>query len=121
MQIVETSALVHQIGWSLIHSLWQDAVIGLVLAATLKLLSGAKPQSRYFTACVALAAMIILPVVTTYVLHTRQTEPLNIADDDSAAVINVDSDFQNIRAHGSEPIVGTQKNNWINQTITGTQ
>lgn len=121
MQIVETSALIHQIGWSLIHSLWQDALIALGLAATLKLLSRAKPQSRYLIACVALAAMIILPIVTTYVLHTRQTEPLNIVDDDSAAVINVGSDFQNIRARGSEPIVGTQKIDWINQTITGTQ
>ena len=121
MQIVETSALVHQIGWSLIHSLWQDALIVLLLAALLKLLSRAKPQSRYFIACVALAAMIILPVVTTYVLHTRQTEPLDIVvDDDSAAVTSVDSNFQNIRVNGSERIASTQKINWINRTITET-
>src|SRR4051812_12170329 len=95
MQIVETSPLVHQIGWSLIHSLWQDALIGLVLAAIFRLLSRAKPQSRYFIACVALAAMIILPVVTTYVLHNRQTEPLDIVvADDSAAVMSVDSNLQ---------------------------
>jgi hypothetical protein len=29
MQIFEASTLVHQIGWSLIHSLWQDVLIGL--------------------------------------------------------------------------------------------
>jgi beta-lactamase regulating signal transducer with metallopeptidase domain/beta-lactamase class D len=120
MQIVETSALVHQIGWSLIHSLWQDALIVLLLAALLKLLSRAKPQSRYFIACVALAAMIILPVVTTCVLHTRQTESLDIVDDDSAAVASVDSNFQNIRVTGSEQIAGTQKTGWINRTITET-
>jgi hypothetical protein len=82
MQIVETSVLVHQIGWSLIHSLWQDALIALMLATILKLLSRAKPQSRYFIACVALAAMIVLPSSQTYVLHTRQTEPFDIVDDD---------------------------------------
>jgi beta-lactamase regulating signal transducer with metallopeptidase domain/beta-lactamase class D len=122
MQIVDTSILIHQIGWSLIHSLWQDALIGLVLAAILKLLSRAKPQSRYFIAWVALAAMIILPVVTTYVLHTRQTEPLDmVVDDDSAAVMSVDPNLQNIRVIGNEPIVGTRKTNWVNRTITETR
>jgi beta-lactamase regulating signal transducer with metallopeptidase domain/beta-lactamase class D len=121
MQIVETSILIHQIGWSLIHSLWQDALIGLVLAAVLNLLSRAKPQSRYFIACVALAAMIILPVVTTYVLHTRQTEPLDmVVDDDSAAVMSVDSSFDKTSRIENERIASTQKINWINRTITET-
>ena len=121
MQIVETSVLVHQIGWSLIHSLWQDALIALVLATILKLLSRGKPQSRYFIACVALAAMIVLPVITTYVLHTRQTEPFDIVDDDdSAAVGSVESNFQNIGVNENERTVGTQKINWINRTMTET-
>ncbi|MEA2613977.1 MAG: hypothetical protein QOI52_1936, partial [Chloroflexota bacterium] len=121
MQIVETSILIHQIGWSLIHSLWQDALIGLVLAAILKLLSRAKPQSRYFIACVALAAMIILPVVTTHVLHTRRADPLDMVVDDSAPVMSVDVNVQNIRVIGNEPIVGTRKTNWVNRTITETR
>ncbi len=121
MQIIETSTLIHQIGWSLIHSLWQAALIGLLLAALLKLLSHAKPQSRYFIACCALALMLILPVVTTYVLHTRQTEPLDIVvDDDSAVIMSADSNFQNTSAIGNERIAGTQKINWINRTITET-
>jgi beta-lactamase regulating signal transducer with metallopeptidase domain/beta-lactamase class D len=122
MQIVETSALVHQIGWSLIHSLWQDALIVLMLAAILKLLSRARPQSRYFIACVALTAMIILPVITAYVLHIRQTAPLDmVIDDDSAAVMSVDSGIHNIRVIENERIAGTQKINWINRTITETR
>lgn len=121
MQIVETSALVHQIGWSLIHSLWQDALIVLALAAILKLLSRAKPQSRYFIACVALTAMIILPVVTTYVLHNRRAEPSDIVvDADSAAVMSIDSSSANIRGTGNERIAVAQKIDWINRTITET-
>lgn len=120
MLIVETSTLVHQIGWSLIHSLWQDVLIGLLLAAIFKLLSRAKPQSRYFIACVALAAMIILPVFTTYVLHNRRTEPLDIVVDDSAPVMSVDANFQNIRVIGSKRINGTQQINWTNRTFTET-
>jgi beta-lactamase regulating signal transducer with metallopeptidase domain/beta-lactamase class D len=120
MQIVETSVLVYQIGWSLIHSLWQDALIALALATILKLLSRAKPQSRYFIACVALAAMIVLPVITTYVLHTRQTEPFDIVVDDSAAVVSVESNLQNIGVIENERTGGTQKINWINRTITET-
>jgi beta-lactamase regulating signal transducer with metallopeptidase domain/beta-lactamase class D len=121
MQIVETSMLVHQIGWSLIHSLWQDLLIGLVLAAIFKLLARAKSQIRYFIACIALAAMIILPVFTTYVLHNRQTKPLNIVvDDDSAPVTSVDANFRNISLIGNERINGTQKINRNNRTITET-
>jgi beta-lactamase regulating signal transducer with metallopeptidase domain/beta-lactamase class D len=121
MQIFEASTLVHQIGWSLIHSLWQDALIALLLAALLKLLSRAKAQSRYFIACVALAAMIILPVVTTYVLHIRQTESLAVViDDDSAPVMSVDSNFPSPSAIENERIASTQKINLINRTITGT-
>jgi beta-lactamase regulating signal transducer with metallopeptidase domain/beta-lactamase class D len=121
MQIVETSMLVYQIGWSLIHSLWQDLLIGLVLAAIFKLLTRAKSQIRYFIACIALAAMIILPVFTTYVLHNRQTKPLNIViDDDSAPVTSVDANFRNIGLIGNERINGTQKINRNNRTITET-
>ena len=119
---METSALVHQIGWSLLHSLWQDALIGSVLAALLKLLSRAKPQSRYFIACVALAAMIILPVITAYVLHTRQTEaPGMVIDDDSTAVTSVYSGFRNTGVIENERIAGTRKINWLNRTITETR
>jgi beta-lactamase regulating signal transducer with metallopeptidase domain/beta-lactamase class D len=119
MQIVETSMLVHQIGWSLIHSLWQDLLIGLVLAAIFKLLARAKSQIRYFIACFALAAMIILPVLTTYVLHNRQTNPLDIVvDDDSAPVTSVDANFRNIGLIGIERINGTQEINRNNRTIT---
>jgi beta-lactamase regulating signal transducer with metallopeptidase domain/beta-lactamase class D len=122
MQIVETSALVHQIGWSLIHSLWQDALIGLVLAAIFKLLSGAKPQSRYFIACVALAAMIILPVITTYVLRNRQTGPRDIVVvDDSPPIMSVDANVQNNRLIGNGRINSTQQTNWISRTITETR
>jgi beta-lactamase regulating signal transducer with metallopeptidase domain/beta-lactamase class D len=119
MQIVETSTLIHQIGWSLIHSLWQDALIALLLAALLKLLSRAKPQIRYFIACVALAAMIVLPIVTTYVLHARQNEsPEMVIDDDSAAVMSVESNFSNTGVIETERITGTQKIDWINGTST---
>lgn len=121
MQIVETSTLIHQIGWSLIHSLWQDALIWLVLATILKLLSRAKPQSRYFIACVALAAMIVLPVITTYVLHTRQTEFFDIVvDDDSTLITAAESNLQSIGVIENERTGGTQKIHWINRTMTET-
>jgi beta-lactamase regulating signal transducer with metallopeptidase domain/beta-lactamase class D len=121
MQIVETSTLVHQIGWSLIHSLWQDGLIVLMLAALLKLLSRARPQSRYFIACVALGAMIILPVATSYVLHVRHNEPLDmVIDDDSAAVKSVDSKSPNTNVIENERIASPQKINWINRTVTET-
>ncbi len=54
----------HAIGWTLLHFLWQGALIALVLACVLALLRGRSPQPRYLAACTALLLMVMLPIVT---------------------------------------------------------
>jgi uncharacterized protein (TIGR03435 family) len=58
------TAIIDAAGWTLVHFLWQGAAIAVVAAAGLWLLRGGSPQARYVLACVALAAMLISPVVT---------------------------------------------------------
>jgi beta-lactamase regulating signal transducer with metallopeptidase domain/beta-lactamase class D len=118
MQIVDTAPLVHQLGWSLLHSLWLDALIGLLLAGLLKLFTRAKPESRYWLACSALLAMmIIVPVLATFVLQIPQMKqvdkPVNI---DSEVISSVDPDRQS-KFIENKGATGAQKINWLNRSF----
>ena len=57
-------ALVRALGWTLVHSLWQGAVVGLALVGLLLVLRRHSAQVRYNVACVALATMLGLAMVT---------------------------------------------------------
>jgi D-alanyl-D-alanine endopeptidase (penicillin-binding protein 7) len=48
------TALVDALGWTLVHFLWQGALIGLATATVLALLRHAAPQQRYLVACAGL-------------------------------------------------------------------
>jgi len=54
--------LAYGLGWALLHFLWQGALIGLLLAATLPALRA--PQTRYVAACSAMMAMVAAFVTT---------------------------------------------------------
>ena len=50
------------IGWALIHSLWQGAVVALILALVLRVLRSS--SVRYAASCVALCVAVAAPVAT---------------------------------------------------------
>ena len=62
--------LVDRIGWLLVHSIWQFALIALLLAVALRLLRRAPAGTRYAAALVGWAAMLIAPAVTWPLLPT---------------------------------------------------
>lgn len=53
---------------ALVHSLWQNAIVGLLLCVLLAALRHRTPNARYLAGCGALALMVALPVVTALVL-----------------------------------------------------
>ena len=56
---------VERLGWTLIHFLWQGALIAALYAIARRQLKPSQtPQLRYLLACVALIAMIAAPIVT---------------------------------------------------------
>jgi len=55
------SAIIDALGWTLLHFLWQGALIGLAAALALHALRGARPQTRYLVACGALLLCIAWP------------------------------------------------------------
>ena len=52
------------LGRALVHSLWQDLLVGALAAVALHALRGARPQARYLVACLALLACLVAPVAT---------------------------------------------------------
>lgn len=56
------SALVQNLGWALLHFVWQGALIGCGTALLLALLRNARPQTRYAVACASLLLCLLLPL-----------------------------------------------------------
>jgi beta-lactamase regulating signal transducer with metallopeptidase domain/HEAT repeat protein len=52
------------VGWAIIHSLWQGGVIALISAVLLAATRRSRPNVRYGIALVALALMVITPLMT---------------------------------------------------------
>lgn len=53
--------LIHAVGWTLVHFLWQGALVGALAAAVLWLLRAAAPAQRYAVSCAALLACLAWP------------------------------------------------------------
>lgn len=62
-----TDDLAWRLGWMLIHSVWQLALIGSLVALVLTMLSRCSANLRYQVACVGLASMY-LPLACTFLL-----------------------------------------------------
>jgi D-alanyl-D-alanine endopeptidase (penicillin-binding protein 7) len=56
-------ALIAALGWTLVHFVWQGALIGCVVAVLLTLLRNARPETRYALACLGLLLCLAWPAV----------------------------------------------------------
>jgi GWxTD domain-containing protein len=61
------------IGWTLFHSLWEGAMIAVLLAATLAFTRSAR--GRYIAACLAMCAIVVCFAVTLLRLAPRRQAP----------------------------------------------
>jgi GWxTD domain-containing protein len=59
-----TALIAHAAGWTLLHFLWQGALVAIILACVLALLNRRSAQPRYLAACAALVLMAVLPLIT---------------------------------------------------------
>jgi len=70
------STAAQALGWTLVHFVWEGAVLALVLAAGLWLFRPRSARWRYALACLALAAMPVAFAVTLAVTLSRQPAPV---------------------------------------------
>ncbi|MGA9851461.1 MAG: M56 family metallopeptidase [Gammaproteobacteria bacterium] len=72
MNIIDTlsnSPLAYQLGWTLVHFLWQGVVVGVLYIALRHLLRKNSSATRYRLAMGTLVVMVALPVFTFMHLH----------------------------------------------------
>jgi D-alanyl-D-alanine endopeptidase (penicillin-binding protein 7) len=60
------SVLVAGIGWTLVHFVWQGALIGCATAVALLAMRNARPEHRYTVACSALLLCLAWPALELY-------------------------------------------------------
>ena len=59
---MNAAVLIDSIGWTLLHFVWQGALIGCVTALVLAALRNGRPELRYNAACAGLLACVAWPV-----------------------------------------------------------
>jgi beta-lactamase regulating signal transducer with metallopeptidase domain len=83
------SAFVEALGWTLLHFIWQGAVIGAVYACAAYTLKGATANARYWTGMSTLAAMFAAPVLTMSVQLEVATSALGTAAAPAAEALSM--------------------------------
>jgi D-alanyl-D-alanine endopeptidase (penicillin-binding protein 7) len=58
---MSAQALVAALGWTLVHFVWQGALLGCLTAVSLTLLRNARPETRYAVACFGLLLCLAWP------------------------------------------------------------
>lgn len=66
LETLLTQPMMQAMGWALLHSLWQGALVAALLAVAMVLLRGSAPGIRYTLACAALLLLAALPAGTIW-------------------------------------------------------
>ncbi len=84
-EILTNSKLIENLGWTLLHSLWQIALVTLVLLAAGRILRSSSANARYAAAVAALAFAVLLPLLT-FIQLSRNSNLISVKAADSGAV-----------------------------------
>jgi uncharacterized protein (TIGR03435 family) len=75
IQFLSSQTWVERLGSTLLHFLWQGTLIAALYAAARRF---ARPNTRYFVACVALAAMMAAPPIAWRLLRQSDALPVSM-------------------------------------------
>ncbi|WP_376695606.1 TonB family protein [Wenzhouxiangella sp. EGI_FJ10305] len=102
--------VVEQIGLSLLHFLWQGALIGLLYAATLPATRGATARTRYIIAVLTLAALAAAPGLTLALLlqsANMGATTASVATDTASTILGLQA------AAGGTDVGGISVMHWV--------
>ncbi len=74
IQFLSTQPGVQRLGSTLLHFLWEGAMIAFLYAVARKVARASGPNVRYILACATLAAMAAAPMLTWSLLRPRAPE-----------------------------------------------
>ena len=64
MNLDHLPELITALGWTLLHFVWQGAVVAALVAVAWPLLRAAPPNARYLAGCLALLLLAVAPLAT---------------------------------------------------------
>ena len=101
--------IVHAFGWTLIHSIWQILVIGLVLKLLLSLFKNLSTQSKYKLFASSLLLILTISIITFFNYHISEnpstySENFSLVSASSKIPIN-QFDQSNLSSNTNEPLI----------------
>ena len=78
VELLVRTPIAKALGWTLVHSLWQGAIIAALVAAGFLLLRPASARARYALACAGMLAMLAAFAVTLAILWPAPVAPIAI-------------------------------------------
>ena len=94
------SRVVENLGWTLVHSVWQIALISAMLFAALKILVNLSANARHILAVSALALSIVVPAIT-FVQISTSPKPAGVSGTTADKTRFERNDWGNLRPDGS--------------------
>lgn len=89
------SWIIENLGWTLLHSLWQIAFVALILFVALRVLREFSANSRYLASIFALIFSLILPITTFVYLSTDAKTEINPTNQ-PLPNLNIEPSFQSV-------------------------
>jgi beta-lactamase regulating signal transducer with metallopeptidase domain len=113
--------LAHRLGWALLHSLWQGALVAVVFGLLRFTLRRASARARYLAGCFSLFLLTAAPVIT-FLLIEPTAEPAtwrggNIAVSGTAPAIIASEGAQSSRVGGSATLFVFRSTEFLEQAI----
>jgi beta-lactamase regulating signal transducer with metallopeptidase domain/WD40 repeat protein len=99
-----SESVVERLGWVLVHSFWQFALVALLAGVTVRALRRNSATTRYSLLVVAMAVAVAAPVATW--LLVRIETPPEFSASRAAAVIELESDVLMNPGTGAAPFSG---------------
>src|SRR5262249_8284084 len=84
MNSIETMPTVEALCWTLVHFLWQGALVALMLALARVALKRRTANLRYLASCAAMLLMLAFPVITFVILSSAAHETQVVMTDPPA-------------------------------------
>lgn len=76
----------YHLGWTLVHFLWQGALVGIAYAVARRWMGETSPQARYWLSLGTLAVLAALPVYTfIHLTLNAAAQPIELAPEGAAA------------------------------------
>ena len=113
MIYLQNTHLIEIAGWTLLHSLWQGAVVAFALFVALRAMKGATANARYLTACLAMCLFAGLTATTFIRLATDKTAANKISN----LMSDKKAKFFGNEIAGQQPTINFRE---INDSIGGT-